>query len=128
MNVVRRLVEGRLPKLVVAGVTEHHEVPHALATLVCFPGRRAEAGFPPDLRHSGPQLVAEWAALRLVIEQRYRQKMIMPRPAIFSLRPMQACSINVGCKRPQLPVSCTRRMSCPRAGGAISASEPADCS
>ena len=31
-------------------------------------------------------------------------------------------------QRPRLPVSSTRRMSCPDDGGVISASEPADCS
>jgi hypothetical protein len=29
LDVMRRLVEGRLPELVMAGITEHQEVPHA---------------------------------------------------------------------------------------------------
>jgi hypothetical protein len=40
-----------------------------------YPGRGEPAvqmqGFPPDLRHAGPQQVTERAALRLVIEHGY---------------------------------------------------------
>lgn len=84
LDVVRRLVERRLPELVVAGVAEHQEVPHAPATLGCLPRRCADAGFPANLSHTGPQLMSERAVLRLVIEQRYRHKMIMPGLASFS--------------------------------------------
>ena len=74
VDVMRRLVEPRLPELVVTGVTRHPEVPHAPAALGSFTGCRADAGFPPDLRHAGPQLVTERAALRLVIEHGYGHK------------------------------------------------------
>ena len=46
-------------------------MPHAAAPLSRFLRRRADAGLPPDLRHAGPQLVTERAALRLVIEHGY---------------------------------------------------------
>ena len=76
LNVVRRVIAGRLPELVVGDVIEHHEVPHAPATLGCLPGRRADAGVPPDLCHARPRLVTERASLGLIIEQRYKHKMI----------------------------------------------------
>ena len=53
LDVVRRFVEHRVPVLPVAGVAGHPEVPHAPATLVCFPRRRAETRLPSDLRHAG---------------------------------------------------------------------------
>jgi hypothetical protein len=93
LDVVRRLVEGHLQELVVARVARHPEVPHAPAARVCFLRRCTDAGFPPDLRHAGPQLMTERAVLRLVIEQRYRHKMIMPTPSIFSRAwPQLSCS------------------------------------
>ena len=94
LNVVRRLVERRLPELVTAGVAEDQEVPNAPAMLSCFPCRPADAGFPPDLWHAGPQLVTERAVLRLVIEQRYRHKMICParRPSVVHDRRRAAAS------------------------------------
>lgn len=80
LDVVRRLIEGHLPELVVARATRHPQVPHAPAAGVCFL-RCTDAGFPADVRHAGPQLMTERAVLRLVIEQRYRHKLIMPNPA-----------------------------------------------
>jgi hypothetical protein len=81
---MRRLVERGLPELVMAGITEHQKVPHAPAALGCFPGRRADARFLPNLRHARPQPVTKWTAFRLVIEQIYMDKMIMPSLTIFS--------------------------------------------
>jgi len=68
VDIVRRLVKRRLPELIVTGVTWHPEVPHAAAPFGRLLRHRADAGLPPDLRHTGPQRVTEWAALRLVIE------------------------------------------------------------
>jgi hypothetical protein len=84
VDVMRRLVERRPPELVAAGVARHPQMPHAPAALVFFLRRGAQARPPPDLRHSGPQPVAEWAAMRLVIEHRYRHKMLMPHGTTFS--------------------------------------------
>ena len=83
VDVMRRLIKRRLPELAVAGVTGQPQVPHAQAALCCFPCRRAEAGFPPDLCQAGPQLVAERTALRLVIEHGSGHDMIMPGLTIF---------------------------------------------
>ena len=74
VDVMRRLEECRPPELVAAGVARHPQMPHAPAPLVLLLRRGAQARLPPDLRHSGPQPVAEWAAIRLVIEHRYRHK------------------------------------------------------
>jgi hypothetical protein len=71
VDVVRWLVERRLPELIVASVTGHPEMPDALAAFVCFLRRRAEARFPLDLRPAGPQLVTKRATSRLVIEHEY---------------------------------------------------------
>jgi hypothetical protein len=68
--VVRRLVEHRVPELVVAAVTGDPHVTHAAAELGGLPGWLADARRPAHLRLAGPQLVSEWAALRLVLEQR----------------------------------------------------------
>jgi hypothetical protein len=95
LDVVQRLVERRLPELVMAGITEHQEVSHAPATLGCLPRRCTDAGFPADLGHAGPQLMAKRAVLLLVIEQRYRHKMIMPRLTSFSRARSQTCSSRV---------------------------------
>jgi hypothetical protein len=65
--VVRRLEEHRLPELVMAAVAGDPDVSHAAAG--GFPGRLADARFPAHLRLTGPQLVAERAALWLVLEQ-----------------------------------------------------------
>jgi hypothetical protein len=69
--VVRGLVERRLPELVVAGVAGHHHVSHAPPAFRCFPGRCADARLPAYPRLTWPKLVAEWAALRFIIEQGY---------------------------------------------------------
>ena len=68
--VVRRLVEHRLPDLVVAAVASDPDVAHAAAAPGRFQGRRADARRPAHLRIAGPQLMSEWAALWLVLEQR----------------------------------------------------------
>ncbi len=68
--VVRRLVEHRLAKVVVAAVTGDPDVSHAAAAPGRFPGRRADARRPAHLRLARPQRVTERAALRLVLEQR----------------------------------------------------------
>ena len=68
--VVRRLVEHRLPELVVAAVTGDPDVAHAAAAPGRFPGRLADARRPAHLRLARPQLVTERAALGLVLEQR----------------------------------------------------------
>jgi hypothetical protein len=68
--VVRRLVEHRLPELVVAAVAGDPDVAHAAAAPGRFPGRLADARGPAHLRLARPQLVTERAALRLVLEQR----------------------------------------------------------
>jgi hypothetical protein len=81
---MRRLVERRPPELVAAGVARHPQMPHPPAPLIFFLRRGAQARMPPDLRHPGPQPVAERAAMRLVIEHRYRHKMLMPHGTIFS--------------------------------------------
>jgi hypothetical protein len=84
VDVMRWLVEHRLPELVMAGITEHQKVPQAPATFGCLPRRGTDAGFPADLSLARPELMAERAVLRLIIEQRYRHKMIMPSLASFS--------------------------------------------
>ena len=50
------------------------------AALIRFPRRRAYAGLPSDLRHAGPQLVTERAALWLVIEHGYGHEDDHARP------------------------------------------------
>ena len=57
--VVRRLVEHRLPELVVAAVAGDPDVAHAAAAPGRFPGRLADARFPAHLRLARPQLVTE---------------------------------------------------------------------
>jgi hypothetical protein len=54
----------------VAAVARDPDVSHAAAAPSGFPGRLAEAWRPAHLRLAGPQLVAERAGFRLVIEQR----------------------------------------------------------
>jgi hypothetical protein len=76
-----RLVERRVPELLVTRLAGDPDVAHAPAALASFPRRRADAGFPADLSHAGPQLVTKRAAFRLVFENRYRHRMVMPRPA-----------------------------------------------
>jgi hypothetical protein len=66
---MRRLVEHCLPELVVAAVAGDPDVSHAAAAPGRFPGRRADARRPAHLRHAEPQLMAERAALLLVLEQ-----------------------------------------------------------
>jgi hypothetical protein len=83
-DVMRRLVERRPPELVAAGVARHPQMPHTPAPLTFVLRRGAQARLPADLRHPGPQPVAERAAMRLVIEHRYRHPMVMPHRAIFS--------------------------------------------
>jgi hypothetical protein len=68
--VVRRLVERRLPELVVAAVAGDPDVSHAAAAPGRLAGRLADAWRPAHLRLAGPQLVTERAAFRLVLEQR----------------------------------------------------------
>ena len=68
--VVRRLVEHRLPELVVAAVAGDPDVSHAAAAPGRFPGRRADARRPAHLRLARPQRVTERAVFRLVLEQR----------------------------------------------------------
>jgi hypothetical protein len=68
--VVRRLEEHRLPELIVAAVTGDQDVTHAAAASGGFAGRFTQARLPAHLRLAGPQLVAEWAALRLILEHR----------------------------------------------------------
>ena len=68
--VVRGLVEGRLPELVVAGVAGDRHVSHAPPTFCGFPGGRADTRLPAHPCLARPQLVTERAALRLVLEQR----------------------------------------------------------
>ena len=52
-----------------------------------IPRRRADAGFPPDLRHAGPQQVTERAAVRLVIEHGYGHEDDHARVWRFSVVP-----------------------------------------
>ena len=68
--VVRRLEEHRLPELVVAAVAYDPDVSHAAAAPGRFPGRCADAWRPAHLCLTGPELVTERTALRLVLEQR----------------------------------------------------------
>jgi hypothetical protein len=84
-DVVRRLVEGRVPALGVAGLAGHQQVPHAPAAFGSFLRRRADAGFPADPGLTRPQRVAERAALRLVLEQGHRHKMIMSFLLVLAL-------------------------------------------
>src|SRR5690348_18370203 len=68
--VVGGLVEGRLPVLVVAGVTGDHHMPHAPPAFGGFPGGCADARLPAHPRFAWPEYVAERAVLRPVLEQR----------------------------------------------------------
>src|SRR5690349_17742070 len=68
-GVVRRLVEHRLPELVVAGVAHDSHVSHAPAALGPLPCWRADTWRPAHLTLARPQPVPERAALRLVLEQ-----------------------------------------------------------
>ena len=107
VDVMRRLVEHRVPELVVAGVTRHPEVPHAPTALGSFTGCRADAGFPPYLRHAGPQLVTERAALRLVIEHGYGHEDDHARTGRFSVVPWNnraaaKCSNRTDRQRPHM--------------------------
>jgi hypothetical protein len=68
-GVVRRLIEDRLPQLVVAAVARHAGMAHAPAapgSLLC---RLTYARLPAHLRLSGPQLMAERAVFWLALEQ-----------------------------------------------------------
>src|SRR6202012_5572023 len=67
-DVVRRLVERRIPELGVTGLAGHQQVAHAPAAFGSFPRRRADTGFPADPGLARPQRVAERAVLRLVLE------------------------------------------------------------
>ena len=67
---VRRLVEHRLPELVVAAVAGDSYVSHAAAALGGLPGRLADARRPAHLRLARPQLVTARAAFGLILEQR----------------------------------------------------------
>ena len=87
VDVMRRLVEHRVPELVVAGVTRHPEVPHAPTTLGSFTGCHADTGFPPDLRHARPQPMTERATLRLVIEHGYGHEDDHAQPDSFQSCP-----------------------------------------
>jgi len=68
--VVRGIVERRLPQLIVAGSAGDHRMAHAPAACRGFPGRPADARLPAHLRLTGPQLMTERAAFRLILEQR----------------------------------------------------------
>jgi hypothetical protein len=52
-----------------AAVAGDADVSRAAAALGGFPGRLADARLPAQLRLAGPQLMTEWAALRLILEQ-----------------------------------------------------------
>ena len=67
---MRRLVEHRLPELVVAAVAGDPDMAHAAAAPGRFPGRRADARLPAHLRLARPQFMSERAELWLVLEQR----------------------------------------------------------
>jgi hypothetical protein len=84
-DVVRRLVERRIPELSVAGLAGHQQVPHAPAALGSLLRRRADTGFPADPGLARPQRMAERAALRLVLEEGHRHEMIMPVPLVLAL-------------------------------------------
>jgi hypothetical protein len=84
-DVVRRLVERRVPELDAAGLAGHQQVPHAPAAFGSLLRRSADAGFPADPGLAGPQRVAERAALRLVLEQGHRHEMIMPAFLVLAL-------------------------------------------
>ena len=68
--VMRRLVEHGLPELVVAAIAGDPDMSHTAAAPGRFPGRLADARRPAHLRHAGPQLMSERAALGFVLEQR----------------------------------------------------------
>ena len=68
--VVCGLVERRLQQLIMAGRAGDHRVPHAPSACRGFPGRPADARLPAHLRLTGPEMVSERAAFRLVLEQR----------------------------------------------------------
>lgn len=57
---------------------------YAPAALGCLLRRCTDAGLPADMGHARPQQVTRRAVLRLVIEQKYRHKMITPSLTIFS--------------------------------------------
>jgi hypothetical protein len=61
-----------------AGVADHPDVSHTPAALGSLPGRRADAGRPAHLCFAWPELMAERAALRLVLEHADGHRMIMP--------------------------------------------------
>src|SRR5580704_2177778 len=84
-DVVRRLVERRVPALGVAGLAGHQQVAHAPAAFGSFPRRRADTGLPADPGLARPQRVAERAVLRLVLKQGHRHKMIMPVSLVLAL-------------------------------------------
>jgi hypothetical protein len=62
-GVVRGLIEGRLPQLIMAGRAGDHGVPHAPPACRGFPGRCADARLPAHLRFAWPERVTERAAL-----------------------------------------------------------------
>jgi hypothetical protein len=53
LDVMRRLVERRLSELVMARVTEHHQVPHAPAALGRFSAAVQMQGFHPTCAMPG---------------------------------------------------------------------------
>ena len=68
-GVVRRLVKHCRSELVMAGVAHDSHVSHATAALGCLLGWLADAGRPAHLSLARPELMTEWAAFWLVLEQ-----------------------------------------------------------
>ena len=75
---MRRFKEHRPPELVIAGVAGDSHVSHAPAAPGSLACRRAYTRHPAHLALARPQLMAERAALRLVLEHGNGHQMIMP--------------------------------------------------
>jgi hypothetical protein len=70
-DVVRRLVEGGLEELLVAGTARQPYVTHAAAPFGSFAGGGADTRLPAHLRHARPQWVTKRATFWLIFENRY---------------------------------------------------------
>jgi hypothetical protein len=108
---VRRLVEHRLPELVVAAVDS--DVSHAAPAPGRFPGRLADARRPADLRLARPQMMTERAALRPVFEQRNGHLNDHTRTSRYASM-ITVGRIRIRSRRRRPRRGCPRRMCRPR--------------
>jgi len=72
LHIMGRLIEDDLPAFGFALAAEQAQVAHPTAACIGFLRRLADAGRPADLNLTRLQFVTKRAALRAMLEQRYR--------------------------------------------------------